>query len=46
MVCEETYLFPMNINYQYYVLQKIKFIDTIVSIGTMINDSFKVMCYN
>ena len=31
MVCEGNYLFPINIDYHYYVLQKNKSINTIVS---------------
>ena len=45
MVCEGTYLSPININYHYYVLQKTKSINTIFSLRTIINGYVNVICY-
>ena len=45
MVCEGTYLFPININSHYYVLQKTKSNNTMVSLSTRINGNFNVICY-
>ena len=44
-LCKETNLSPININSHYYVLQK-TYIDTIVSLGTIINVDVNVICYN
>ena len=45
-VCEGTYFFPININSCYYVLLKTKSINTIVSLGTIINVNVNVICYD
>ena len=46
MLCEGTYFFPININYHYYVLQKTKSINTIVSLRKIINGNSNVICYD
>ena len=38
--------FPVNINYCYYVLQKTKSINTIVSLRPIINGDVKLICYD
>ena len=45
MVCEGTYLFPININSHYYVLQRNKSINTIVSLKKIIYVNINVICY-
>ena len=45
MVCEGTYFFLININSHYYVLQKNKPNNTIISLKTIINGNVKVKCY-
>ena len=45
MVCEEPYLFPININLHYYVIQK-QNQEHIVSISKRINRNISVICYN
>ena len=47
MVCEGNYFFPISINYHYYVLQKNKPNNTILSLRKIINVSvnFNVICY-
>ena len=44
IVCEGTYLFPVNINSCYYVLQITKSINTIFSLTTIINGNVNVIC--
>ena len=46
MVCEGAYVFPININFHYYVLQKTKYINTIFSPRKIINDNVNVICYD
>ena len=46
MVYEGNYFFPININYQYYVLQKNKSINTIVSLRKTINANGNVIYYD
>ena len=46
MVCEGTYFFPININSHYYVLQKPKPINTIVSYRTITNGNINIICYD
>ena len=46
MVCEVNYVFTININSHYYVLQKIKSINTIVSLRKIINGNVSVICYD
>ena len=45
MACEGIYLFPININYHYYVLQKTKSINIIVSLRKIIKGNVSVICY-
>ena len=45
MLWEGTYFLPININYQYYVLQK-KIINKNISFRTTINGNVKVICYD
>ena len=45
MVCEGSYLFCININSRYYVLQKKIKIQTIVYIRKIINGDTNVVCY-
>ena len=45
MVCEGTYLFPVNINYRYYFLQRTKSINIIVSLRKITNGIVNVICY-
>ena len=44
-LCEGTYFFLININYRYYILQKTKSINTVVSLSTIINGNVNVTCY-
>ena len=44
IVCEGTYLFPISINYHYYVLQK-KSMKTIIIFRAIINGNVNVICY-
>ena len=46
ILCEGTYIFPININSHYYVLQRTKYMNTIVSLSTTINGNFNVICYD
>ena len=46
MVREGNYLFPININSHYYVLQKTKSINKFVSLRTIINGNVNVIFYN
>ena len=46
MVYEVTYFFPININYSYCVLQRTKYINTIVSISKIINGNVNVIFYD
>ena len=46
MLCEGTYLSPININSHYYDLQRTKSISTIFSLGKIINGSVNVICYD
>ena len=46
MVCEGNHLFTINTNSHYYVLQKTKSINTIVSLKARINSSVNVICYD
>ena len=46
MVCEGTYMFPININYHYYVLQKTKSNNTFFSLRTTINGNVNIICYD
>ena len=46
IVCEVTYFFPINLNYNYYVLQKTKSINIIVSLRKTINGNVNVICYD
>ena len=45
LVCKGMYVFPININSHYYVLQKTKSINTIVSLRTIINNNINIICY-
>ena len=45
ILCEVTYLFPININYHHYALQKTKSINRIVYLRKIINDNVNVICY-
>ena len=45
MLFKGTYFSPININFHYY-LQITKFINTIVSLRTIINGNVNVMCYD
>ena len=45
IVCEGTYLFPISINPHYYVWQKSKSINTVVSLRKIINGNVNVICY-
>ena len=44
MVYEGTYLSPININYNYYILQETKSINTIFSLRKIINDNVDGIC--
>ena len=46
IVCEVTYLFPININYRYYFLQRSKSINIFFSLRTIINGNVNVICYD
>ena len=46
MVCEGNYLFQINFNYRYYVLQRTKSINTIIYLMTIINSNVNVICYD
>ena len=46
MVCEGTYLFPININYHCYVLEVTKPINTIVSLRKIINGNANIIFYD
>ena len=46
MVREGNYLFPMNINSHYYILQKTKSIKKNVSLRTIINGNVNVIFYD
>ena len=46
MVCEGNYFFMIDINYHYCVLQKNKYINTIVYISKIINGNVNVICYD
>ena len=46
IICEGTYFFPININYRYYILQKTKSINTVVSLSIIINGNVNVICYD
>ena len=46
MVCERNYLFTINMNSHYYVLQRTKFIITILSLRKTTNGNANVMCYD
>ena len=46
VVCEGTDLFPINVNYNYYDLQRTKFINTIASLSKIINGNGNVICYD
>ena len=46
MVCEGTYLFPINVNSHYYFLQRTKSVNTIFSLSKIINVSVNVICYD
>ena len=45
-VCEVTYFFSININSRYYVLQRTKSINTIVSLRKIISGNVNVLCYD
>ena len=45
IVCEGTYLFPININSHYYVLQETKSINAVVYLRTIINGNANVIFY-
>ena len=45
MVCEGPYFFTININYNYYILQRTKSIHTIVSLRKTINGNINVIFY-
>ena len=44
IVYEGTYFLPININYHYYVLQRTKYINTIVYLRKIINGNVNVIC--
>ena len=46
MLCVGTYLFPININFHSYALQKTKSINTIVSLRKINNGNVNVICYD
>ena len=46
MVFEGAYLFSININYHYYVLQITKTINTIFSLRKIINCNINIICYD
>ena len=46
MICDGTCSFPININSCYYILQKNKSINTIVSLRTIINGNGNILCYD
>ena len=46
MVCKGTYFFPININHHYHSLQGTKYINTILSLKTIINVNVNVICYD
>ena len=46
MVCEGQYLFPINTNSHYYILQKYKSINTFFSLLKIINGNVNVICYD
>ena len=45
MVCYGTYFSPININSNYYVSQRTKYINTIFSLSKTINTNVNVICY-
>ena len=45
ILCEGTYFFPINMNSHYYVLQKNKSINTVFSLGKIINGNVNIICY-
>ena len=46
MVYEQNYFFPININSQYYVLQRTQSINTIFYLRTIINGNINIICYD
>ena len=46
MTFKENYFFPININSHYYVLQRTKSMNTIVSLRTTNNGNTNVLCYH
>ena len=46
IVCEGIYLFPINLNYNYYVLQRTKSTNKIVYLRKKINGNINSICYD
>ena len=46
VICEGTYIFLININYHYYILQRTKTINRIISLRKLINGNVNIICYD